>query len=98
LNTKDYLIEPEDALIGLPKKAKNIHKYSAGKVLNICGSESFPGAAALTSKAALKIGAGASILAFPKSIRNLIQKKLSEVVVQTYEDDDNGFLWLPIRE
>jgi NAD(P)H-hydrate epimerase len=92
LNTKDYLIEPEDALIGLPKKAKNIHKYSAGKVLNICGSKSFPGAAVLTSKAALKIGAGASILAFPKSIRNLIQKKLSEVVVQIYEDNDNGFL------
>ena len=92
ISTKDYLIEPEDALNGLPKKAKGIHKYSAGKVLNICGSESFPGAAALTSKAALKIGAGASILAFPKSIRNLIQKKLNEVVVQTYEDDNNGFL------
>ncbi|MCH7772893.1 MAG: NAD(P)H-hydrate dehydratase [Bacteroidetes bacterium] len=92
ITTNDYLIEPEDALIGLPKKAKDIHKYSAGKVLNICGSESFPGAAVLTSKAALKIGAGASILAFPKSIRNLIQKKLGEVVVQTYEDDNNGFL------
>jgi NAD(P)H-hydrate epimerase len=92
ITTKEYLIEPEDALIGLPKKARNIHKYSAGKVLNICGSESFPGAAVLTSKAALKIGAGASILAFPKSIRNLIQKKLSEVVVHTYEDDNNGFL------
>jgi NAD(P)H-hydrate epimerase len=90
--TKDYLIEPEDALNGLPKKAKGIHKYSAGKVLNICGSESFPGAAILASKAALKIGAGASILAFPKSIRNLVQKKLSEVVVQTYEDDGNGYL------
>ncbi len=92
ITTNDYLIEPEDAFIGLPKKAKDIHKYSAGKVLNICGSESFPGAAVLTSKAALKIGAGASILAFPKSIRNLIQKKLGEVVVQTYEDDNNGFL------
>jgi len=92
ISTNDYLIEPEDALIGLPKKAKDIHKYSAGKVLNICGSESFPGAAVLTSKAALKIGAGASILAFPKSIRNLIQKKLGEVVVQTYEDDNNGYL------
>jgi NAD(P)H-hydrate epimerase len=92
ITTKEYLIEPEDALIGLPNKARNIHKYSAGKVLNICGSESFPGAAVLTSKAALKIGAGASILAFPKSIRNLIQKKLNEVVVHTYEDDNNGFL------
>jgi NAD(P)H-hydrate epimerase len=92
LGTKEYLIEPEDALKGLPVKHKYIHKYSAGKVLNICGSESFPGAAVLTSKSVLKIGAGASILAFPKSVRNLIQKRLGEVVVQTYNDTDHGFL------
>lgn len=90
--TNTFLIEPEDALNGLPVKAKNIHKYSAGKVLSICGSESFPGAAVLTSRSALKIGAGASILAFPKSSRPLIQKKLGEVVVQDYNDEENGCL------
>ena len=92
LNTSEYLIEPEDAIAGLPQKKKNIHKYSAGKVLNIAGSESFPGAAMLSSISALKIGAGASILAFPKSVRYLVQRKLREVVMHPYSDNEEGFL------
>jgi len=88
----EFLIEPEDALNGLPIKAKNLHKYSAGKVLTIAGSGSLPGAAVLTSTSALKIGAGASILCFPKSIRELIHKKLNEVVVKTYEDNGREYL------
>lgn len=84
--TTDYLIEPEDAFVSLPRKSKTIHKYSAGKVLTIAGCGNYPGAAALTSQAALKAGAGASVLAFPASIKNIIHSKLVEVVVQTYED------------
>ena len=92
LSTEDYLIEPEDAFEFLPDKKKNLNKYSAGKVLTIAGSGSFPGAAALTSKAVLKVGAGASILAFPKSIRSFVFKKNSELVVQTYEDQKKEYL------
>ena len=88
----EFLIEPEDALNGLPIKAKNLHKYSAGKVLTIAGSGALPGAAVLTSVSSLKIGAGASILYFPKSIRELVHKKLNEVVVKTYEDDGKELL------
>jgi hydroxyethylthiazole kinase-like uncharacterized protein yjeF len=87
----EFLIEPEDALLGLPVKAKNIHKYSAGKVLTIAGSGSLPGAAVLTSTSALKIGTGASILAFPKSARELVHKKLGEVVVNAYEDSGKEY-------
>jgi len=90
--TKEYLIEPEDALNFLPVKSKNIHKYSSGKVFTIAGSNDLPGAAALTSKASLKVGTGASILAFPKSARQLIQKKLAEVIVKTYDDKNSGIL------
>ncbi len=89
--TTEFLIEPEDALLGLPFKEKNLNKYSAGKVLTIAGSGSLPGAAVLTSTSALKIGSGASILCFPKSIRELIHKKLNEVVVRTYEDDGKEY-------
>ena len=88
----EFLIEPEDAIAGLPIKAKNLHKYSAGKVLTIAGSGSLPGAAVLTSTSALKIGAGASILCFPKSIRELVHKKLNEVVVKTFEDNGREYL------
>jgi NAD(P)H-hydrate epimerase len=87
----EFLVEPEDALLGLPIRAKNIHKYSAGKVLTIAGSGSLPGAAVLTATSILKIGAGASILCFPKSVRELVHKKLGEVVVKTYEDSGKEY-------
>ncbi len=90
--TSEFLIEPEDALNGLPEKKKNLNKYSAGKVFTIAGSGKLPGAAALSSKSALAIGSGASILSFPKSVRSLIQKKLGEVIVESYEDDGSEYL------
>jgi len=89
--TTDFIIEPEDVFSILPEKQKKIHKYSAGKVLNIAGSGKLPGAAVLTSKASLKIGAGSSILAFPESVRKFVQKKLTEVIVETYEDKGKEF-------
>ena len=88
----DFLIEPEDALNYLPSKNKSEHKYSAGKVLTISGSSSLPGAAALSSTASLNIGAGASILAFPDSAKNLVHAKLNEVIVESYDDNGDGFL------
>ncbi len=88
----EYLVEPEDVYNFLPKKNKDLHKYTAGKVLSVAGSGSLPGAAVLTAKSALKIGAGASILCFPKSIRQLIHKKLNEVVVLTYDDNEKEYL------
>ncbi len=91
-DTSEFLIEPEDALSYLPHKNKSEHKYSAGKVFTISGSAKLPGAAALSSKASLNIGAGASILAFPESAKNLVHAKLSEVIVETYNDKGTGFL------
>lgn len=86
----EFLIEPEDALNCLPKKSKSVHKYSAGKVLTIAGSTYLPGAAALSSNSALRIGAGASILVFPESVKNLVHAKLSEVIVESFGDNGSG--------
>ncbi len=89
---KEFLIEAKDVIGALPKKAKSINKYSAGKVLTIAGSKNYSGAAVLTARSCLKVGAGASILAFPKSIRNFVHKNLSEVVLNEYNDDGDEFL------
>ncbi len=88
---EDYLVEPEDANNSLPVKSRSIHKYSAGKVLTIAGSGKLPGAAVLASTAALKSGAGASILYFPNSVKNLVHKNLDEVVIYPYEDISNEY-------
>lgn len=90
--TSEYLIEPEDAFVSIPRKKKDDYKYSAGKVFTIAGSGDLPGAAVLTSKAALLSGTGASVLAYPKSVRRLVHKNLGEVIVDSYEDDKKEIL------
>ena len=91
--TSEYLIEPEDVNNYLPIKQKNIHKYSAGKVLTIAGSVELPGAASLTSMSVLKVGAGASIAAIPFGAKNFIHKKNTEVVIKTYGSTSNEYLF-----
>jgi hydroxyethylthiazole kinase-like uncharacterized protein yjeF len=87
-----YLVEPEDTLLGLPVRRKAAHKYSTGKVLIIAGSHELPGAAILSAKSALRSGAGAVILAAPKSISQIAQSKLDEAVVISYNDKGKGYL------
>ncbi len=91
LPIEDYLIEPEDIILSLPVKKKNVHKYSAGKVAVLCGSAKTPGAAFLAANVVLNTGAGAAYLLFPKSIKTLAQRKVVEVIVESYEDEKNGF-------
>lgn len=88
----DFLIEPEDAFYGLPSKNLDQHKYSAGKVFVIAGSGKLPGASFLAANSVLRTGAGSSVLAFPKSIKTLAQRKLGSAVVRAYEDDGKEFL------
>ena len=88
----DYLIEPEDALLGLPKKNKSSHKYKNGKILAIVGSGKYIGAASLLVKALFQSGTGSAILAFPKSIRNLIATNMGETVFASYNDENKEYL------
>jgi NAD(P)H-hydrate epimerase len=92
ISVTDYLIEPEDAFFGLPTKELDAHKYSAGKVLVIAGSDKLPGAAFFSANTVLKSGAGACFLAFPKSIKNLAKHKLESAIVLEYNDNGLGFL------
>ncbi|MFH0735828.1 MAG: NAD(P)H-hydrate dehydratase [bacterium] len=88
---KEYLIEPEDAVDGLPYRSKTIHKYSGGKVLVIAGSDKYPGAAYLCANSSLITGAGATTLAIPESIKPLVFQKLLESVVITYSESGEGY-------
>lgn len=92
LSVEEYLVEPEDAFIGLPLKKINEHKYSAGKVLTIAGSGKLPGAACYTANSAIYGGAGASLLAFPKSVKRVAQEKLESSIVEEYDDNNKEHL------
>ncbi len=63
-----------------PKRYNNSHKGNYGRVMMIGGSVGMAGAIAMSSKAALKCGAGLVTAAVPVSINNIIQTKIDEVM------------------
>jgi NAD(P)H-hydrate repair Nnr-like enzyme with NAD(P)H-hydrate dehydratase domain len=69
----------------MPIREKNSHKGTFGKVLNICGSENYIGAAYLSAVSSLKVGAGFSALATEQHVINSVSCLLPEVVYLTRE-------------
>ncbi len=72
----------DEDLVGalLPVRAPDVHKGSNGRVLVLAGSVGMTGAAALTSLAALRTGAGVAILGIPASLNPILEMKLTEVM------------------
>ena len=91
LTTNTYLLEMEDIKSLLPKRERDLNKYSAGKVLSIAGSQKYVGAGELCAYSALRVGAGASILMVPDSQRGFFVNN-SDLVVNTYNDNGDGYL------
>ena len=81
----------ESVLKLLPDRDLNSHKGTFGKILLLCGSRGYTGAAALAAMAALRSGAGLVYLGVPESIYEIEAVKLLEPIVFPL-DDDNGKL------
>ena len=75
----------------LPRREKDCHKGSVGKILLLCGSEGFTGAAALAAMGALRSGIGLVYLGVPRSIYAIEAVKLNEAVVFPLAEQ-NGML------
>ena len=71
----------EDILELLPDRDLHSHKGNFGKILLLCGSIGYTGAAALASMGALRAGAGLVYLGVPESVYNILAVKLTEPVV-----------------
>ncbi len=65
----------------LSRRKKDVHKNSFGHVLIIAGSRRMLGAAALCGLASMRSGAGLVTVAVPKSLNNVLQKKLAPVIM-----------------
>ena len=72
----------------LPVRRRDTHKGDYGKLLLLCGSRGFTGAAALAAMGALRTGAGLVYLAVPESIYAIEAVKLTEPVVLPLPDFD----------
>lgn len=87
-----YRVTAKDVRTCLPRRPRNAHKYSVGTVLVVAGSRSFTGAPVMTALSAMRAGAGAVILAVPKSIHQTIARKVTEVMLLPLEETEEGTL------
>lgn len=74
--------------IELKTRKKFSHKGSFGKILNIAGSKGMAGAAVLSTKAALKTGAGLVTARIPENINDIIQISVPEAITSIYTNNE----------
>lgn len=79
--SKKYRLTDDIVRELLPLRKADAHKGDAGRVVICAGSPGFTGAAALSSYAAVKAGAGLVSLYTPLSSRDVLAGKLTEVMV-----------------
>ena len=84
-------LNDETALARIPGRKADSHKGDYGKILLLCGSRGYTGAAALAAMGALRSGAGLVYLGVPESIYAIEAVKLTEPVVFPLPDE-NGML------
>ena len=70
-----------DIAMLLPKRDENAHKGNFGRILLLCGSLGYTGAAYFAAMGALRTGAGLVYLGVPESIYAIEAGKLNEPVI-----------------
>lgn len=74
----------------LPGYKLESHKGDYGKLLLLCGSKGYTGAASMAAKAALRTGAGLVFLGVPEAVYPILAAKLDEPVVFPLPANGNG--------
>lgn len=71
----------------LPDRISTAHKGDFGRILLLCGSKGYTGAAALAAMGALRSGAGLVYLGVPESMYPILAVKVTEPVVFPLKDE-----------
>lgn len=95
---KTLSLTHEDVRNLLPDRNPNAHKGDFGRILLLCGSVGFTGAAALAAIGALRSGAGLVFLGVPQSIYAIEAVKLLEPIVFPLPEQDGKLSELAIPE
>ncbi len=80
-----------DVLKMLPDRLTDTHKGDYGRILLLCGSQGYTGAAALAAMGALRSGVGLVYLGVPESIYQIEAVKLTEPIVFPLPDEGGKF-------
>lgn len=86
--------QPTEAEIAalLPERRRDSHKGSYGKLMLVCGSEKYMGAAMISTQSALRSGIGIANLCTPKSVSQSLVSAMPECVFTPLKHDENGFI------
>lgn len=76
-------VNREDVVSALPARDRFTHKGDYGVVLVVGGSELYSGAPALAALAALRTGAGLSLVASPESVASSIRSMSPDLIVRS---------------
>lgn len=87
-----FEIEEDDVRKLLPSRNINSNKYSNGKVFILSGSAGLTGAAYLSSMAALRTGSGAVVTGVPKSLNEIMEIKMTEVMTLPLKETEEKSL------
>lgn len=82
------ILNQEAVLSLLPDREENAHKGNFGRILLLCGSTGYTGAAYLAAMGALRTGAGLVFLGVPECIYAIEAVKLNEAIVFPLKDED----------
>ena len=82
----------------LPDRRRDSHKGDYGRLLLLCGSRGYTGAAAMAAMGALRSGAGLVYLGVPESIYAIEAVKLTEPIVFPLSEEDGKLCALAIKE
>ena len=84
-------LDHKEIMTILPERNREGHKGTFGKILLLCGSRGYTGAAYLASMGALRCGAGLVFLGIPGSIYMIEAVKLNEPVVFPLPDEEGMY-------
>ena len=83
---KEYILNHARVLELLPDRDPWAHKGNFGRILLLCGSRGYTGAAALAAMGSLRCGGGLVYLGVPESIYAIEAVKLTEAIVLPLPD------------
>ncbi len=87
----EWMTYKQDDLMRLPGRDPGANKGTYGRVLVIAGSRNMAGAAAFCAAAAYRTGCGLVTVFTPECNREIIQQRVPEAVLKTYDEDERNF-------